>query len=1192
MKVIRAIHTSAQPLARLLLLLMVVIPMAATAFAQNDRGGVAGKVTDATGALVPGAKVTLRNLATGVVQEAKANETGDFNFQSLIPGTYFLTVESQGFKTVQRTNLNVDVNTTNEQNVALEIGNTSETIEVKEEIQQLATTSGSIGLAVEQRSIQELPLIYGNPFSLETLAPGVSPSGVNPNIHTYDSTTASVSVNGSLLNALEYRLDGAPNNRIRLSAYTPSTEFVGQYRMETASYDATEGHASGGFVNTSLKSGTNAFHGGAFAYYQNPSLNANTWTPSLTPINSKPTWLRYGGTIGGPILPNKAFFFVGYERSRQAAPNPQTLTVPTLAERGGDFSALYANDPTHAPGVTNAYQLYEPYSGTPGAGGVINRTPIVGNRITNIDPIAQKILDYYPKPNSTGNADGTGNFVYAGSEPDYYYSLATRVDYTISPRQSLFGHYVLSDRRQANTNAYFYPVSGTTLTYANKGAAFGYVFTINPNTVAEAHLSWTRFVNSNIVNSQGKLDATSIGMPNYLVSGMPDAADSFPNIAPTGYQALADKSNIGSHDDITMGSFQVSRLQGRHYFRTGVEYRMYNTNGGSGAGNNGAYTFSGGYVTANSNAAVPNLAGFGLAQMLRGVPSTSKLTINSDYALRSNYIAGYLMDDWKATTKLNFNIGLRYEYEGPNSERHNKANTYFDTSVTNPIAGAAQAKYAAIAPTNPALLPASQFAVNGGLRFAGETGHNLYTSQKLLFLPRFGFSYQPEPKTVVRGGFGLFADSVQLFILSGGNSGSTNNATLTPQQGYTATTSVNGSGDNGLTFSSTLSNPFPTGFTTATGSSLGLQTFLGQSITFQTPRPQIPYNMRWSFGLQHQFGSWLAAVDYVGNHGVHVPVQKDYDAVPQQYLSTITNGYDRTTFDRLNANVNNPFNGIIPSTASLGGSRTTVAQLLRPYPQFTGVTAYLNNGTSIYHGLQAQLNRRFQNGLSLTTSFTWSKTLDATQYLNTSDSRLWYGISQLDRTFRFATSFLYELPFGRGRRFFTDNAFASAVIGGWQVQGVYQVQSGQPLNFNPSSTSPIYTGNNPVDSAWGRAKYKSTIQPGKAGYWFDKSKWISKTTCTTGVCTDAVPNQYQIRTFPIRFTGLRSDFLNQFDLGVQRNFPVWREAQLQIRAEAINALNHPVYSAPNTDWTSSSFAQITTQANQPRVYQFGAFVRF
>lgn len=350
--------------------------------------------------------------------------------------------------------------------------------------------------------------------------------------------------------------------------------------------------------------------------------------------------------------------------------------------------------------------------------------------------------------------------------------------------------------------------------------------------------------------------------------------------------------------------------------------------------------------------------------------------------------------------------------------------------------------------------------------------------------------------------------------------------------------------------------------------------------------------------MQHAFGGWLAAVDYVGNHGLHLPVNKEYDAVPAQYLSKVTNGYDVNVNTQLTATVNNPFKGIAPSTVSLGsGSTVAVSQLLRPYPEFTGVTAYTTNGSSIYHSLQAQLNRRFTNGASFTSAFTWSRSLDATQYLNATDPQPWFGLSANDRTFRFATSGIYQLPFGRGRRFLTDNSFVSAIVGGWQVQGVYQVQSGAPLTFAPSSTSPVYTGGNPVNSAWGRSGYKASASPGVAGYWFNKANWVTKTvpTLTSGVDTTAVPNQYQIRTFPIRFSGLRADFLNQLDMGVQRNFSlsrIYEPLQLQFRAEATNMLNHPVYSAPSTDWTNAAFGQVTSQANQPRIYQFVAFVRF
>jgi hypothetical protein len=337
-----------------LLALISIFP--AGLMAQADRGGVTGRITDNTGAVVPDTTITLRNEDTRVAQAAVTNSAGVYSFQNLNPGSYTLEIKRTGFKTVERTHMVVDVNQVNEQDVSLEVGTNSETVEVTTGVQQLQTTSASVGLVVEQRSIQELPLVYGNPFTLETLAPGLLVSGVNPNIHAYDSNTATVSVNGSLLNSLEYRLDGAPDNRIRLSAYTPGTEFIGQYKVETASYDATEGHSSGGFVNVSLKSGTNQFHGVAFGSYQNPTLNTNYW--HLAPgIPAKGVWLREGGVVGGPIRRDKWFFFTGYEHSRAATPNVQTLTVPSVAERGGNFSELYALDSKHPAGTSNLYQL-------------------------------------------------------------------------------------------------------------------------------------------------------------------------------------------------------------------------------------------------------------------------------------------------------------------------------------------------------------------------------------------------------------------------------------------------------------------------------------------------------------------------------------------------------------------------------------------------------------------------------------------------------------------------------------------------------------------------------------------------------------------------------------------------------------------------------------------------------------------
>jgi hypothetical protein len=499
--------------------------------------------------------------------------------------------------------------------------------------------------------------------------------------------------------------------------------------------------------------------------------------------------------------------------------------------------------------------------------------------------------------------------------------------------------------------------------------------------------------------------------------------------------------------------------------------------------------------------------------------------------------------------------------------------------------------------------------VNGGLRFLGDPttpfgGHQTYQAQVLNLLPRVGLSYRIEQNTVIRAGFGIFNDSLSSFYLSGGNAGSTSTFLL-PQQGFTQSTTASGTGDSGLTFTSTLANPFPSGIALPTGNSLGLQTFLGNAITFQPLNPRNPYNMRWSAGIQHEFGAWLADISYVGNHGVHLPVQKEYNAIPQQYLSTYTQGYDADENTKMTTTINNPFYKVLPSTVALGsGTTAALGQLVKPYPEFTSVSAYITTGMSIYHSAQASLVRRFSNGASFTSAFTWSKSLDATQFLNPSDVQPWYGLSSNDRTLRLATSGIYQLPWGRGRRFLNKGGIASALAGGWQMQGVYQVQSGQPLSFSPASLAtsgtslPVYLGSNPADSAWGRSGYKKSVpSPGSAGTWFNTANWANKTgsSTATGKLPGLYGNQYQVRTLPIRFSGLRADYLNQFDAAVQRNFAltrIWEPATLQFRFDFINVLNHPVFSAPSTDWTSTTFGQITAQGNAPRIYQFEAFLRF
>jgi hypothetical protein len=1186
---------------------------------------------------VQGADVTLTNEATQVETRTKTNAAGEFSFSGLLAGRYIVSLAASGFESFKADHVQVDVGQTASVDVKLPIGKSSQQIVVEANVSQLQYNSASLGMTVEEKSMTDLPLIYGNPFALEFLTPGVVLSGVNPNIHVYDSGTASVSINGSALNSIDYKLDGAADNRLRVSAFTPNTESIAQYRLNTSNYDATGGHSSGGFVNVQTKSGTDQFHGSLFGYYQNPKINANVWlvSPGTTP-QVKPTFVREGAAFGGPLIKRKLFFFTGFEHSRQGNPQVGSAQVPTTAEINGDFSALLGLDTTRGAqtcgsspatlsGTVNKYQLFDPNSSVYNATTkVYSRLCIPGNNVAKyaaLNPIAKNILSYYQPPNAGGVDVGIYN--YATVYSDSYTGAIMRLDYTLSQRQSMYMHLERSSRNNASS-LFFPPVSGTHLDYENYGAAFGHTFVVSPTVVVNTSLGYTRFTNQNFNTAQGSVTPTSIGMPSYLVDGLPSFAQALPSISLTGYTTTNTSSATLGLDDIWLGNVTVSKQAGSHYLRFGGEYRRYLTNGEPGTGENGSYSSSGSLAT-SSNGVNPTVnAGFSIAQLQLGIISSGNQTQNVDYATRSDYWAGFIQDDWRASKRLTINAGLRWEYETPFSERNGKDIVTFDFNATNGVTASGAAAYALHTAGKNALLP-STINPNGGVVFANTFGYgkDTYNSPKFELAPRVGFAFAMDQKTVLRGGFGIFFDSLQSLYISGIN---TSGNPIIPQLGYSqvsnATAPVYANGT--LTISSTLSSPFPTGLTPTTGKAAGYSTGLGQDVQFLNPNPSMPYNQRFSLGVQRQLGQFIVSVDYVGNHGVHQPTQQiamgtnfggqDFNAISNQYLSTVTNGFDNVAnFNLSTTQVVNPFFGLLPANSSngLSGANIGIAQLLRPRPQFGRINAYGTNGMSMYHAGQVQAQRRFTSGLSATAAFTWSRSLDSLYYLNPGDPRPWYGVSMNDRPLRFSASGIYQLPWGRGRRWLASSrGLIAQAVGGWQVQGIFQIQSGQPLTFTGND---VYYGTNPGDSHWSRSSYKKTVKPGSGlgGYWFNPAQFLTSQSTVPGVhtvtcpaynintptvnevCPNAFPGTYQLRSFAPRYNTLRADHLNQTDVGVQRQFQLWEIGTLQFRAEAINLFNHPVYSAPaSVDPTNTQFGQITSQANQPRVFQFAGFFRF
>jgi hypothetical protein len=437
----------------------------------------------------------------------------------------------------------------------------------------------------------------------------------------------------------------------------------------------------------------------------------------------------------------------------------------------------------------------------------------------------------------------------------------------------------------------------------------------------------------------------------------------------------------------------------------------------------------------------------------------------------------------------------------------------------------------------------------------------LWKTNQNLFMPRFGFAYSLTPETVIRGGYGIFFDAL----------GVTN--VHVNQTGFSQSTDLVASQDNGQTYIANLTNPFPAGFITPPGAAGGLSTNLGQNVSFFDNDTTSSYMQRWQLAVQRELlSNTLLEVSYVGNRGTRMQVNRDLNALPNEYLST-SHVRDNATINFLGQQVANPFFPLLPRT-NLAGNTVSRAQLLRPYPQFNSVTSNQNIGYSWYHSAQMRLERRFSSGLSASMSYTFSKLMEAISFLNPGDARLEEVISSQDRPHRITATWLYELPFGRGKAFAgPGNKFVSGMISGWQVQGIYTRQSGAPLGF-PSNT--IFTGNLkdiPLSSSERTPERWFNVD---AGFERDATKQLAS----------------NLRTMSSRFSSIRGGGPNNWDISMLKNTQIREGMRLQFRAEAINAMNHPQLTNPNTNPASTAFGQVTGEFAWPRVVQFGLKMLF
>ncbi len=1157
-------------------LFLLSLSLSSLAFAQDARGTILGRVTDSSGANIPNAAVKALNAATGVTLGATSNSDGNFLLPYLLPGKYSVSVETAGFKKFLQNAIEVRIGDQVELNIALSVGDVNQTLEVSAATPLLNTADSNLGQVVDERRVTELPSFAGNAMDLVHLAPGTV-NGTNLRLRKapFNSAPSQFSTDGSGNNQNEFQIDGISNTysdgtQPRV-AFSPPQFSLSEFKIQTAAFDAAVGHTMGSVVNVSTKGGTNELHGELHWWFRNKAFD----TPTIFQNRSgqspaQYTDNRYGFSAGSPIVipklyngKNKTFWFFGYEGNKFQDPSNQAVsTVPTDNVRSGNLAA-YLN-------LGANYQVYDPATTVLQPNGQFTRSPFAGNLIppSRLSPISKAILNAWPAPNQAGTADFRNNFFRSSKALEDYWTTIGRIDHTVSEKHRVFARwqrdYWQEDKNRflsANDN-----ITGVVLNRINRGIAFDDVYVFSPSFLMNFRYGVTAQEFPERRVSKG-FDLSSLGLSSALTSLIPKDLATFPRVNVNPYTVL---SNWESGDGLTSSlthhfNLNFTKLLGQHNLRFGMDYRVYREFRNRYMNDiSPNLNFAATYTSASNVAAAPQLGGE-IAAFLLGVPA-GNMDRTASYVEQDKYWAFYLQDDYKLTKRLTLNLGLRYEYETPMTERFDRAVTAFAFGVSNPIEAQAKANYARQPIPE---LPADKFSALGGLTFAnvGGNSRNYYTAPRLNFQPRVGIAYQLNPKTIIRSGYGIFVGSIGV------------NYTNTVQTGFSQSTPIQASLDTGLTFPATLANPFPTGLIAPAGSSNGLRTNLGQSIEVFAAGRKAPYAQRWSFGLQRELvKKFVLEMSYVGNRTTRLSVYRDLNALPDQYLSTSA-VRDQTTINYLTATVANPFRGL----DSVSGTNISRSQLLRPYPEFGAVNQLEPIGYSWYHSLQSRLERRFDNGFTFQLSHTWSKSMQATEFLNPGDTRLSGVVSDLNRTHAWRASGIYELPFGRGRQFGSSmNRLTDALAGGWQLNGVWQNQSGGPLAF----------GNRIFNGDLGQVLLP--VNERSVDRWLRVVPSAANPNVLVPYGFNSVSGQQlasNLRQFPIRFSGITGPGQSRWDFSLIKNFKITERFVSQFRAEVFNAMNHPNLGNPTVDPTSASYGVITSQ-DSPRSWQFALKISF
>lgn len=1125
---------------------LAAILLVPAVWGQQGRGTISGTVTDSQAAAVPGVAIEIRNVDTNSVFRTVTNETGFYTAPGLAVGEYEVSAELAGFKKTVRSGITLEVDQKAAVNLTIEVGQVTERIQVVGEAPLVDISSATVGKVVENRRIQELPLNGRNALALALFTPGVR-TAVGPTYTGFADRgirISTMSINNAPGGMSGQLLDGNHNVLAYIDevAVPPAVDAVQEFKVQSGAMSSEFGYTAGGVVNLVTKSGSNAFHGTLYEFLRNDKLDArNTFAAERERLR----YNQFGGSIGGPVRRDRTFFFFNHEQYRVRQGAPRIGTVPVAAERAGDFSntrdARGALIPMYDPATTRGS----------GASAVRDRFPNNVIPASRLDPVSLKVLELIPLPNRTPSNAFTHSQNYQTeivptTDSKQYHG---RVDHHFTDRNLLFGRFSWFDHKPFQKQVIFPgDIYGRKDDMANKNVVISDTHTFSPTLINELRIGVVRQYFTFQDASYGQDWPRKLGLPESV------APDVIPTVGISGYTSVG-YGIVGKRGSLNW-NFQemLTKIRGNHTFKAGFEHRLLEASNRQTSNPSGNFTFN---AALTGDPALPAGTGSSVASFVLGAVRSATIDQSQGITMNAYSTSLYFQDDWKATRRLTLNLGLRWDYQQPARERHDRLMN-FDMDARSSVSG-----------------------VLGRAVYAGIDGQprTWRKSSYRDFGPRAGFALDIFGKgtTVLRGGYGVYYP----FTFYNANFGSAGTGFSSMTTSYLPP----GSDFNYPAFGFRDGFPYPPA--QPLGVAGGDDAFLGQTIKFSESTGGSPRSQQWNMSLQQQLpGRWLVDVTYSGNKGTHfITSSYNFNELDPQHLAL-----GRALRD----NVPNPWRGIVPG--ALGAANITRQQSLLPFPYYNAVNVIaplMGNYNS--HLLLLSVEKKTAHGLTLLFSYTGGKLISDALQLPQSDfgennarmsgfqngkfnRRLERSVDPQDVSQRAVISGVYELPFGPRQRWRFSNGVLNRLAGGWQVNAIAVLQSGLPIGItganNFLASRPNSTGQSPE------------LETRTAAKWFDTEAFVNPPDFTYGNIGRMLPD-------------VRSAGTVNLDLSLLKTTMITERVNVQFRAEAFNVMNHVNLGLPNAAFvagangrnSSGSFG-VVSSARDPRQVQFGLKLRF